>query len=175
VSGALQDYKRAVIVGGDHTFGKGSVQSVLPIPGQLGAIKVTVGMFFIPGGNSTQHRGVSADVTLPGPYSNDEIGEKSLDYSLPPKKVDPFISKEAYVTEGEGAWKEIKEEWIKSLKEQSQARVDKNADFKKIIEELKKVKEKGKTIKVSDVLKDKDKNEKEKKKSKKKQMKKKNC
>lgn len=167
VSGALQDYKRAVIVGGDHTFGKGSVQSVLPIPGQLGAIKVTVGMFFIPGGNSTQHRGVSADVTLPGPYSNDEIGEKSLDYSLPPKKVDPFISKEAYVTEGEGAWKEIKEEWIKSLKEQSQARVDKNADFKKIIEELKKVKEKGKTIKVSDVLKDKDKNEKEKKKSKK--------
>jgi carboxyl-terminal processing protease len=163
VSGALQDYKRAVIVGGDHTFGKGSVQSVLPIPGQLGAIKVTVGMFFIPGGNSTQHRGVSADVVLPGPYSNDEIGEKSLDYSLPPKKVDPFISKEAYVTEGDGAWKEIKEDWVKSLKEKSQGRVDKSTDFKKVLEDLKKAKEKGKVIKVSDVLKDKDKSEKEKK------------
>lgn len=163
VSGALQDYKRAVVVGGDHTFGKGSVQSVLPIPGQLGAIKVTVGMFFIPGGNSTQHRGVSADITLPGPYSNDEIGEKSLDYSLPPKKVDAFISKEAYVTEGDGLWKEIKEDWVKSLKEKSQARVDKNADFKKVIEDLKKAKDKGKIIKVSDVLKDKDKNDKEKK------------
>jgi carboxyl-terminal processing protease len=163
VSGALQDYKRAVVVGGDHTFGKGSVQSVLPIPGQLGAIKVTVGMFFIPGGNSTQHRGVSADITLPGPYSNDEIGEKSLDYSLPPKKVDAFISKEAYVTEGDGVWKEIKEDWVKSLKEKSQARVDKNADFKKVIEDLKKAKDKGKIIKVSDVLKDKDKNDKEKK------------
>lgn len=163
VSGALQDYKRAVIVGGDHTFGKGSVQSVLPIPGQLGAIKVTVGMFFIPGGNSTQHRGVSADVVLPGPYSNDEIGEKSLDYSLPPKKVDSFISKEAYVSEGEGAWKEIKEDWVKSLKEKSQVRVDKSTDFKKVLEDLKKAKEKGKVIKVSDVLKDKDKSEKEKK------------
>lgn len=163
VSGALQDYKRAVIVGGDHTFGKGSVQSVLPIPGQLGAIKVTVGMFFIPGGNSTQHRGVSADVTLPGPYSNDEIGEKSLDYSLPPKKVEPFVSKEAQVVEGDGAWKEIKDDWIKILKDKSQTRVEKNSDFKKILEDLKKAKEKGKIIKVSDVLKDKDKNEKEKK------------
>ncbi|MGZ3743225.1 MAG: S41 family peptidase, partial [Pseudobdellovibrionaceae bacterium] len=62
VAGTLQDYKRAVIVGGDHTFGKGSVQSVLPMPNNLGALKVTVGMFFVPGGNSTQHRGVEADV-----------------------------------------------------------------------------------------------------------------
>ncbi|MCK6598255.1 MAG: S41 family peptidase [Bdellovibrionaceae bacterium] len=163
VSGALQDYKRAVVVGGDHTFGKGSVQSVLPIPGQLGAIKVTVGMFFIPGGNSTQHRGVSADVTLPGPYSTDEIGEKSLDYSLPPKKVEPFLSKEAYVTEGDGSWKEIKEDWFKALKEKSSQRVDKSTDFKKVVEDLKKAKDKGKVIKVSDVLKDKEKNEKTKK------------
>tara|TARA_B110001454_G_C12723310_1_gene436561 strand:- start:43271 stop:45304 length:2034 start_codon:yes stop_codon:yes gene_type:complete len=166
VSGTLQDYKRAIIVGGDHTFGKGSVQSVLPIPGDLGAIKVTVGMFFIPGGNSTQHRGVDADVILPGPYSTDDIGEKSLDYSLPPKKIDAFISKEAYVTEGAEAWKEVKPDWIKSLKEKSQARVEKNTEFKKIIEDLKKSKDKGKVIKVADILKEKDKNEKEKKKKK---------
>ncbi|MCB0368744.1 MAG: carboxy terminal-processing peptidase, partial [Bdellovibrionales bacterium] len=167
VSGALQDYKRAVIVGGDHTFGKGSVQSVLPIPGQLGAIKVTVGMFFIPGGNSTQHRGVAANVVLPGPYSNDEIGEKTLDYSLPPQKIPPFLSKEAYVNEGEGAWNPIQDGWIKTLKEKSETRVSKSTDFKKIIEDLKKAKDRGKVIKVSDVLKDKDKNEKEKKERKK--------
>ncbi len=166
VSGTLQDYKRAIIVGGDHTFGKGSVQSVLPIPGDLGAIKVTVGMFFIPGGNSTQHRGVDADVVLPGPYSTDDIGEKSLDYSLPPKKIDAFISKEAFVAEGAEAWKEVKADWIKALKEKSQVRVDKNTEFKKVIEDLKKSKEKGKVIKVADILKEKDKNEKEKKKKK---------
>ncbi|MFK5283184.1 S41 family peptidase, partial [Lacticaseibacillus paracasei] len=74
VSGTLKDYRRAVIVGGDHTFGKGSVQSVIPIPANLGAIKVTVGMFFVPGGQSTQHQGVDADIVFPGPYSTDDIG-----------------------------------------------------------------------------------------------------
>ena len=46
VSGTLKDYERAVIIGGDHTFGKGSVQSVEPLPPGLGALKTTVGMFF---------------------------------------------------------------------------------------------------------------------------------
>ncbi len=168
VAGTLQDYKRAVIVGGDHTFGKGSVQSVMPIPNNLGAIKVTVGMFFIPGGKSTQHQGVEADVSLPGPYSTDEIGEKSLDYSLPPKTIESFVSKEAYVHEGEGAWHEIKPDWLKTLKDKSVARVDKSEDFKKVLEEIKKSKERGKIIKVSEVLKDK--NEKEKKEKAKKKL-----
>lgn len=156
VSGTLQDYKRAVIVGGDHTFGKGSVQSVMPIPNSLGAIKVTVGMFFVPGGNSTQHRGVSADVPLPGAFSNDEVGEKSLDYSLPPKTIPSFVSKEAFVKEGSGTWKEVNLELIKSLKEKSVGRVDKSEDFKKIIAEAKKNSEKSKLLKLSEVLKDKD-------------------
>ncbi|HEY8270153.1 MAG TPA: S41 family peptidase, partial [Pseudobdellovibrionaceae bacterium] len=119
VAGTLQDYKRAVIVGGDHTFGKGSVQSVLPMPNNLGALKVTVGMFFVPGGNSTQHRGVEADVVLPGPYSTDDIGEKFLDYSLPPQKIASFLSPEAYVKEGSGTWSMLKPEWLKSLREKS--------------------------------------------------------
>lgn len=161
VSGTLQDYKRAVIVGGDHTYGKGSVQSVLPIPNNLGAIKVTVGMFFVPSGKSTQHRGVDADLVLPGPYSTDDIGEKSMDYSLPPKTIDAFISPDAYVKEGTGAWKELKPEWMKTLKERSSERVAKNDEFKKIVDELNKAKARGKVIRVSEVLKDK--NEKEKK------------
>ncbi|AHI05171.1 tail-specific protease [Bdellovibrio bacteriovorus W] len=161
VSGTLQDYKRAVVVGGDHTYGKGSVQSVLPIPNNLGAIKVTVGMFFIPGGKSTQHRGVDADIVLPGPYSTDEIGEKYMDYSLPPKTIEPFISPEAFVKEGPGAWKEIKPEWLKILGERSAQRVASNDEFKKIVDELEKAKTRGKVIKVNEVLKDK--NEKDKK------------
>lgn len=160
VAGTLQDYKRAVIVGADHTFGKGSVQSVVPIPQNLGALKVTVGMFFVPGGNSTQHRGVAADVVIPGPYNTDEIGEKSLDYSLPPKKIEPFISQEAYVKEGLSAWMMINPDWLKTLKDKSKVRVDKSDDFKKIVDELTKTKEKGKVIKLSEVVKDKEKKEK---------------
>jgi carboxyl-terminal processing protease len=160
VAGTLQDYKRAVIVGSNHTFGKGSVQSVVPIPQNLGALKVTVGMFFVPGGNSTQHRGVEADVVIPGAYDTDEVGEKSLDYSLPPKKIDPFISQEAYVKEGPMAWFSISPEWTKTLKEKSKVRVDKSEDFKKIVDELTKAKDKGKIIKLAEVVKDKEKKEK---------------
>jgi carboxyl-terminal processing protease len=103
---------------------------------------------------------------LPGPFSTDEIGEKSLDYSLPPKKIDGFVSDTAYVKEGEGAWHMIKGDWLKSLREKSQGRVAKNEEFKKIVDDLAKAKERGKTIRVSDILKDKEKIEKEKKKSK---------
>ena len=154
VAGTLKDYERAVIVGGDQTFGKGSVQSVVPLPPGLGAVKVTVGMFFTPGGFSTQHRGVVGDVVLPGPFSTDEIGEKILDYSLPPKQIKPFISSDAFVASGTDAWKKVDQSTITQLKTRSQARVTKSAEFQKIIAESKKTKEKSKTIKLSDALKD---------------------
>lgn len=154
VAGTLKDYNRAVIVGGDHTFGKGSVQSVVPLPPGLGAVKVTVGMFFTPGGFSTQHRGVEADIALPGAFSTEEIGEKSLDYSLPPKQIKTFLSPEAYVASGAGTWKKIEPATIAQLKTRALARVAKNHDFQKIVDEMKKAKEKGKVIKLSDALKD---------------------
>lgn len=154
VAGTLQDYKRAVVVGNDHTFGKGSVQSVVPIPQELGALKVTVGMFFTPGGKSTQHTGVDSDIVIPGPYVTNEVGEKNLDYSLPPKKIPAFLSKEAYVKEGPSAWGMITSEMIKSLADKSKARVEKSEDFKKIVEELNKTESKGKVIKLADVVKE---------------------
>lgn len=166
VSGAMKDYDRAVVVGADHTYGKGSVQTVLPVPGDLGALKVTIGMFFTPGGFSTQHRGVESDIVIPSPYSVDDIGEKSMDYSLPPKKLDSFLSKDAYVAKGEGAWMQIKSDWVKKMKTRSGERVSKNEDFKKITEELEKTKKLGKVIKVSEVLKDKGEKDKKVKKSK---------
>lgn len=161
VAGTLQDYKRAVIVGGDHTFGKGTVQTVMRIPGNLGALKVTIGMFYVPGGKSTQHRGVDADIVLPGLFSTDEVGEKSLDYSLAPTETAPFLSESAYVSTGDQAWKTISPNQIKVLREKSTARVEKNEEFKKILDEANKAKERGKIVRVSEVLKDK--NEKEKK------------
>lgn len=169
VAGTLKDYKRAVIVGSDHTFGKGTVQSVIEIPpqtGELGALKVTVGMFYTPGGNSTQHRGVDADVVIPGPFDTDDVGEKSLDYSLAPSKISPFLSEAAHVKEGPNLWLPIQSDWIKKLADKSKARVSKNSEFKKILDELNKAKSTGKLIRLADVMKDKEKKEKEKEKRK---------
>lgn len=166
VAGTLKDYRRAIIVGGEHTFGKGSIQTVRPIPQDLGAFKVTVGMFFTPGGDSTQHRGVPADIVIPNSWDGEEFGEKYLDYSLPPKKIQPFVSKEAFVTSGPGAWKEINKDWIEKLKEKSQVRVAASEDFKKLKTDIEKAKARGKIIKVSDILKEKDEKGKKEKKEK---------
>lgn len=158
VAGALKDYKRAVIVGGDHTFGKGSVQSVMPLPSSLGAFKITIGMFFIPGGNSTQHRGVEGDVVLPSAFSSKDLGEKSLDYSLPPKSLNPFLSPEAYVTSGESAWKTVEPDTIAKLAANSKKRVAANEEFQKIVKEIKEAEGKTKSVKIAEIMKKKDEN-----------------
>ena len=155
VSGTLQDYKRAVIVGGDHTFGKGSVQSVEYLPPGLGAIKTTVGMFFTAGGQSTQHRGVTADVGLPNVFSTDEIGEKTLDYSLKPKAIDSFVSKEAFVNEGPNTWRPVTAEVVNKLKKKSAARVALAEGFKKVKEDIKKAQKHIKSLVIGELLKEK--------------------
>lgn len=152
VSGALQDYRRAVIVGGDHTFGKGTVQAMMNLPGSLGAIKVTTGMFFVPGGQSTQYRGVPADITLPSPFSTKDIGEVSLDYSLKPKAIPAFLSSAANA-DGPKKWAPVEKDLISKLKAKSQARIEKDTEFKKIITELAETEKKKGVIKLSDSLK----------------------
>jgi len=164
VSGTLQDYKRGIIVGGDHTFGKGSVQSVEYLPLGLGAIKTTVGMFFTPGGESTQHRGVDGDIVYPSTFALDEVGEKTLDYSLPPKKIKEFISPTAYVNDGPGKWLPLTKETIKKMKDKSLTRVAAAPEFKKVKDDLDKVKKRGKMIVVGDLIKDKEQAAKEKEK-----------
>ncbi|MGX5819673.1 carboxy terminal-processing peptidase [Chitinophaga lutea] len=81
MAAAMQDYKRAVIVGSPSTFGKGTVQRMLDLDafvrdneGGLGAIKLTVQKFYRANGGSTQLKGVESDVVLPSPYY--EVGEK---------------------------------------------------------------------------------------------------
>lgn len=90
-AGAIQDYRRGLIVGDTSTHGKGTVQSLLdlgrqlfriPNAPQLGALKITMQQFYRPNGDSTQNRGVLADVDLPSLTSQYDVGESSLDYAL---------------------------------------------------------------------------------------------
>ena len=134
VTGALKDYRRAVIVGADHTYGKGSVQALFPLPWELGGMKVTTGLYFLPGGQSTQKTGVTADVVLPAWTSLEDVGEASLDYPLPAQSIRPFIAmwgKDAPV------WKPVDEILIPALASKSKARVEKDAKFAKIIKDNK--------------------------------------
>ena len=91
---AMQDYKRGVIIGGKQTYGKGTVQNVLPInrfyekyPSDLGALKMTIQKFYRINGGSTQIEGVYSDVSLPSRLSYMEFGERDLDGALPWDKV----------------------------------------------------------------------------------------
>jgi len=94
VAGALQDYGRAVIVGDTSTFGKGTVQTIIPldrimqgegiVPGSdPGALKVTISKFYRPSGKSTQLEGVKADIVIPSLTDLPEIGESDLGNPLP--------------------------------------------------------------------------------------------
>ncbi len=165
VSGTLKDYKRAVIVGADHTFGKGTVQAVEDLPQKLGALKTTIGLYFIPGGSSTQHIGVDSDIVFPSALSTDEIGEKTLDYSLPPRKLKPFLSAEAFVPSGPGYWNMIDKKVIEKLRAASQLRVAKDPEFKKVREDIakNKAREKSGEMALSEFLKDREDSSKEQK------------
>ena len=136
LSGALKDYRRGLIVGGDQTFGKGTVQTVSGLGGNLGAIKVTTGMFFIPGGASTQHKGVKSDVRVPSIFSSEDVGEKTMDYSLAPQSVEPFISPDVNTADPAKHWIPLNDSVIAKLAEKSQERVDKEPKFAEIKKDL---------------------------------------
>jgi len=94
VAAALQDYGRAVIVGGKTTHGKGTVQQLVPINRNvfgkgpdLGTLKFTVSTFYRIDGTSTQRDGVFSDIALPSVYDHLEIGEASLPRALEVKPI----------------------------------------------------------------------------------------
>ncbi len=103
LAGAIQDYGRGLIVGDHSTHGKGTVQSLLdigqhlfpnlPNTSNMGALKVTMQQFYRPDGESTQKRGVLADVELPSRTSNLDVGEADLDYPMEFDRVDPMSYK----------------------------------------------------------------------------------
>jgi carboxyl-terminal processing protease len=91
LAAAMQDYKRAVIIGSKQTYGKGTVQNVLDLNrwvrnndlGDLGALKMTTQKFYRVNGGSTQLEGVKSDVVVPDRYSFIDIGEKDQKNPLP--------------------------------------------------------------------------------------------
>ncbi len=86
-AGAIQDYRRGVVVG-QRSFGKGTVQNLVPLSRWSarpvnGQLTVTIGKFYRITGESTQHRGVEPDVGLASPISLKDVGESALDDALP--------------------------------------------------------------------------------------------
>ena len=97
LAAAMQDYKRAVVIGSKQTFGKGTVQNVIPLDnivrsnehGNLGAIKLTTQKFYRINGGSTQLEGVKSDIVVPDRYSYIDLGERDQENPLAWDKITP--------------------------------------------------------------------------------------
>ena len=126
-AGAIQDYGRGLIIGNDHTFGKGTVQNLTDIDEKLGAIKVTISKFYRPSGSSTQLRGVESDIVIPDLLGEFEIGEKHYDFALPWEKIKDSEFKNLNLVTSH----------VPLLRTASHARVGKDPGFKKVIEDIK--------------------------------------
>ena len=97
LAAAMQDYKRAIIIGGKQTYGKGTVQGFEELNnyvrqnsfGQLGALKYTTQKFYRINGGSTQLEGVKSDIVVPDKYKYIDIGERDLTNAMKWDKIDP--------------------------------------------------------------------------------------
>ncbi|WP_339651022.1 carboxy terminal-processing peptidase [uncultured Maribacter sp.] len=97
LAAAMQDYKRAIVIGSKQTFGKGTVQNVIPLNnmlrsnehGDLGAIKITTQKFYRINGGSTQLEGVKSDIVVPDKYSYIDLGERDQSNPLGWDKISP--------------------------------------------------------------------------------------
>lgn len=93
---AIQDYNRGIILGSNHTYGKGTVQNLIDLNqfvrnnsfGDLGALKTTTQKFYRINGGSTQREGVSSDIVMPDRYAYIDMGERDIDNAMPWDKID---------------------------------------------------------------------------------------
>ncbi len=96
LAAAMQDYKRAVVIGSKQSYGKGTVQNLIDLNqfvrgseyGDLGALKTTTQKFYRINGGSTQLEGVSSDIVMPDQYSYLKMGERDIDNAMPWDKID---------------------------------------------------------------------------------------
>ncbi|MFO1064349.1 MAG: carboxy terminal-processing peptidase [Pirellulales bacterium] len=133
-AGAIQDYRRGIVVGDPSTHGKGTVQSLLDLgqqlfgrPSEMGALKITIQQFYLPDGKSTQREGVPADVVLPAITAAMDIGEADLDYALPSDEV-----KRA----GHQDYKMVDQSILAQLRTKSSERVKGSPDFDKLLKRI---------------------------------------
>lgn len=96
LAAAMQDYKRAIVIGSKQTYGKGTVQNVLDLnrmvknssSGDMGALKFTTQKYYRIDGGSTQLEGVKSDIVVPDRYKYIGIGERTYDSPMPWDKID---------------------------------------------------------------------------------------
>lgn len=136
-AGAIQDYQRGLIVGDHTTHGKGTVQTLrdlgrelfLPVNApKLGALKITMQKFYRPSGDSTQNRGVEADIELLSLTSHlENIGEADLDYAMEFDRVDrvPF-----------NRLKIVNDAMVDALTRNSTQRQQESDDFQRLLEAI---------------------------------------
>ena len=140
LAAALQDTRRALVVGDKSTFGKGTVQTILPVErympffsdkSRAGALKVTIQKFYRIAGGSTQLKGVVPDVILPSIRDVLDIGEASADNALPydeiPARTYTYFRKTSFPTE--------------ELQSRVNSRISVNPEFQFIVDESKRLKE----------------------------------
>ncbi|MBK4988835.1 MULTISPECIES: carboxy terminal-processing peptidase [unclassified Pseudomonas] len=122
-AGAMQDYHRALIIGG-QTFGKGTVQTIQPL--NHGELKLTLAKFYRVSGQSTQHQGVLPDIDYPSIIDTKEIGESALPEAMPWDTIRPVIKPAV----------DPFKPYLAQLKAQHEARSDKDAEFTYIRDRL---------------------------------------
>ena len=131
-AGAIQDYNRGLIVG-QQTYGKGSVQNLYPLdryalgpdPG-FGQLTVTIGKYYRVTGESTQHRGVQPDISMPTAISTEEVGESTRESALPWDRIRAVdFGKAAQITQA-----------VTFLQQAHDQRIAQDADFKSLMADL---------------------------------------
>ncbi|MBA1315933.1 MULTISPECIES: carboxy terminal-processing peptidase [Pseudomonas] len=122
-AGAMQDYHRALIIGG-QTFGKGTVQTIQPL--NHGELKLTLAKFYRVSGQSTQHQGVLPDIDYPSIIDTKEIGESALPEAMPWDTIRPVVKPAA----------DPFKPFLAQLKAQHEARSDQDAEFTYIRDRL---------------------------------------
>jgi len=131
LAAAIQDYKRGIIIGGEQTFGKGTVQRIVGLDDRLdytqmsyapiGSLKLTMQKFYRVNGGSTQLKGVSPDIILPDKYEKLYKGEREEEFPLPWDEIKP-----ATINTWAASWN------IDEIKKKSRARIDGDLTFKQI-------------------------------------------
>jgi carboxyl-terminal processing protease len=131
-AGAIQDYHRGIILG-QRTFGKGTVQNLVPLDRwsqkpTSGQLTVTIGKFYRVTGESTQHRGVEPDVPLPSPIDMKEVGESALEAALPWDRIAgvPFQASAVNVTT----------QPVAALTSDEQGRASKDPDYRWLLSDI---------------------------------------
>ncbi|MCX7679396.1 MAG: carboxy terminal-processing peptidase [Spirochaetes bacterium] len=129
LAGAIRDYKRGIIIGPTNTFGKGTVQSYQKLlEGLLGAIKITTGIFYQPGGTSNHLYGIQPHIIVPDLSAIWDIGEDKLKYPLKWERIPQtnFLPEQKY----------INTQILSSLIVRSSERIKRSEKFKKLEEKI---------------------------------------